>query len=62
MRAGKTTIARQLAQTLQFPAVHLDRIKAEYYAAMGYDSDHAKALHFAVRQNDPTAQPKFCCA
>ncbi len=45
MRAGKSTISQLLADTLHIPNIRLDQIKADYYSQMGYDVDHARALH-----------------
>jgi shikimate kinase len=45
MRAGKTTVSTLLANRLNLPDIHLDKIKHALYAEMdGYDADHAVAL------------------
>ena len=44
MRAGKSTLARLLAERLAVPRVSLDALRSRYYAEIGYDQDLADAL------------------
>jgi shikimate kinase len=44
MRAGKTTVAGLLAQTLNLPHISLDKVKSNYYKDFGYDQAYARQL------------------
>ena len=44
MRAGKTTVARLLAQALDMPHISLDKVKPKYYEEFGYDQAYARQL------------------
>lgn len=45
LEAGKTTVGKLLAEALALPALELDDLRWNYYAEIGYDSDHAESLN-----------------
>lgn len=44
IRAGKSTVAALLADSLGVPLVSVDELRSEYYAELGYDEAHATEL------------------
>jgi shikimate kinase len=45
MRAGKTTIARLLAETLSIPNISFDQIRKEFYPEHGYEAEKASQAY-----------------
>jgi len=44
MYAGKSTVARLVAERLGIPRVCMDHVRFDYYKEIGYDEQHAKEL------------------
>src|SRR5438046_2527685 len=52
VRAGKTTLADQVAKELGWPRASLDERRWDYYREIGFDPDYSRSLEQAGRWND----------
>jgi shikimate kinase len=52
VRAGKTTLADQVASDLGWPRRSLDELRWDYYREAGFDSAYSRSLEQAGRWND----------